>query len=40
LLSAADASVVHKVLPTGHQLSQADVTLARDWIGNVAAEVA
>ena len=38
LLSDAGASVTHKVLPAGHQLSQADVTLARDWIGNVAAE--
>jgi phospholipase/carboxylesterase len=40
LLSQAGASVTHKVLPAGHQLSQADVTLARDWIGNVAAETA
>jgi phospholipase/carboxylesterase len=28
------------VLPAGHHLSQADVTLARDWIGNIAAEAA
>jgi phospholipase/carboxylesterase len=40
LLSQAGAVVTHKVLPAGHQLSQADVSLARDWIGNVAAEVA
>ncbi|WP_407184135.1 alpha/beta hydrolase [Bradyrhizobium centrosematis] len=40
LLSQAGASVTHRVLPAGHQLSQADVTLARDWIGNVAAEAA
>jgi phospholipase/carboxylesterase len=40
LLSQAGAGVTHKILPAGHQLSQADVTLARDWIGNVAAEVA
>lgn len=40
LLSQAGARVTHKVLPAGHQLSQADVTLARDWIGNVAAEAA
>ncbi|SEM48158.1 alpha/beta hydrolase [Bradyrhizobium sp. OK095] len=40
LLSQAGASVTHKVLPAGHQLSQADVTLARNWIGNVAAEAA
>lgn len=40
LLSQAGASVTHKVLPAGHQLSQADVTLARDWIGNVDAKAA
>jgi phospholipase/carboxylesterase len=40
LLSQAGAGVTHKVLPAGHQLSQADVTLARDWIGNIAAEAA
>ncbi|CUT10370.1 Carboxylesterase EC 3111 [Bradyrhizobium sp.] len=39
LLSEAGARVEHKVLPAGHQLSQADVTLARDWIGKFAAEV-
>src|SRR4051812_26562567 len=36
LLSEAGARLKHKVLPAGHQLSQADVTLAHDWIGNVA----
>ncbi|KYK43305.1 alpha/beta hydrolase [Bradyrhizobium sp. 191] len=40
LLSEAGARVTHKVLPAGHQLSQADLSLARDWIGNVAAEAA
>ena len=40
LLSEAGARVAHKVLPAGHQLSQADLTLARDWIGKCAAEVA
>ncbi|MEZ2145214.1 alpha/beta hydrolase [Bradyrhizobium sp. DN5] len=40
LLSQAGASVTHKVLPAGHQLSQADVTLARDWIGNIDAKAA
>lgn len=40
LLSEAGASVEHKVLPAGHQLSQADVTLARGWIGNVDAKAA
>jgi len=40
LLSEAGASVEHKVLPAGHQLSQADVTLARGWIGNITAKAA
>ena len=40
LLSEAGARVDHKVLPAGHQLSQADVTLARNWIGSVEAEAA
>jgi len=40
LLSQAAARVTHKVLPAGHQLSQADVTLARDWIGSVNAKAA
>lgn len=40
VLSKAGARVDHKVLPAGHQLSQADVALARDWIGNIGAEVA
>lgn len=40
LLSEADARVEHNVLPAGHQLSQADVTLARNWIGNVNAKAA
>ncbi|TFV41635.1 alpha/beta hydrolase [Bradyrhizobium frederickii] len=40
LLSQAGASVTHRVLPAGHQLSQADVTLARDWIGNLEAKAA
>jgi phospholipase/carboxylesterase len=40
LLSEASARVDHKVLPAGHQLSQADVTLARNWIGSVDAEAA
>lgn len=39
LLSEAGARVTHKILPAGHQLSEADVTLAQDWIG-VAAEAA
>lgn len=40
LLSQAGASVSHNILPAGHQLSQADVTLARNWIGSLAAEAA
>jgi phospholipase/carboxylesterase len=40
LLSDAGARVDHKVLPAGHQLSQADVTLARNWIGVVKKEAA
>ena len=40
LLSEAGARVDHKVLPAGHQLSQADVTLARNWIGNASAKAA
>ncbi|GMO23265.1 MULTISPECIES: alpha/beta hydrolase [unclassified Bradyrhizobium] len=40
LLSQTGASVTHRVLPAGHQLSQADVTLARDWIGSVDAKAA
>jgi phospholipase/carboxylesterase len=40
LLSDAGARVSHRVLKAGHQLSQADVTLARDWISNIAAEAA
>jgi len=31
-LSQAGAEVTHRTLPTGHQLSQADVNLARDWL--------
>jgi phospholipase/carboxylesterase len=40
LLSDAGAHVDHKVLPAGHQLSQADVTLARNWIGSIEAKAA
>ncbi|UEM24824.1 alpha/beta hydrolase (plasmid) [Skermanella mucosa] len=36
LLGAAGAEVEQKVLPAGHGLSQADVNLARDWIGRLA----
>lgn len=40
LLLDAGARVDHKVLPVGHQLSQADVTLARNWIGSASAKAA
>ena len=39
MLADAGAKVVHKTLPAGHQLSQADVRLARDWIASVDAQV-
>ncbi len=32
MLSTAGAKVDHRILPVGHQLSQADLTLARTWI--------
>jgi phospholipase/carboxylesterase len=31
-LQAADAAVEHRVIPVGHELSQADVAIARQWI--------
>ncbi|NUR10415.1 MAG: alpha/beta hydrolase [Bradyrhizobium sp.] len=40
LLSEAGARVDHKSLPAGHQLSQTDVSLARNWIGTVEAKAA
>ena len=36
LLGASGAEVEQRVLPAGHGLSQADVNLARDWIGRLA----
>lgn len=39
MLSDAGAKVVHKTLPAGHELSQTDVRLARDWIARVEAQV-
>ena len=32
-LAEAGAVLQHKLLPTGHQLSQADAALAKDWLG-------
>jgi phospholipase/carboxylesterase len=40
LLSDGGANVVHKTVPAGHQLSEADVRLAREWIAGVDAQVA
>jgi phospholipase/carboxylesterase len=31
-LEAAGAAVKHRVLPVGHELSQADVSIAREWL--------
>jgi phospholipase/carboxylesterase len=31
-LTASGAMVTHRTLPVGHELSQADVTLAREWL--------
>jgi phospholipase/carboxylesterase len=31
-LEAAGAAVEHRVLPVGHELSQADVSIAREWL--------
>jgi phospholipase/carboxylesterase len=34
-LGDAGASVTHKTLPAGHELSQADIRTARDWLANI-----
>ncbi len=39
LLEAAGAQVDQRILPGGHELSQADVTLAREWLQAQAARV-
>jgi len=39
-LSDAGADVTHRTLPVGHQLSQADVTLARDWLAGLGQRAA
>ncbi|EWY37830.1 hydrolase [Skermanella stibiiresistens SB22] len=39
-LTAAGAEVDHKILPTGHGLSQADVTIARNWLDRLTAKTA
>ena len=35
ILKGAGASVEHRTLPAGHGLSQADVTIAREWMGTL-----
>ena len=43
LLTERGASVTHRVMPVGHQLSQADLTLARTWMAEqnmISASVA
>ena len=39
MLAKAGADVQHRTLPVGHQLSQADLTIAKEWLGNVEARV-
>jgi phospholipase/carboxylesterase len=39
-LGAAGAAVEHHTLPAGHELSQTDVTLAREWLAKREAEAA
>jgi phospholipase/carboxylesterase len=39
-LSDAGAEVTHRTLPAGHQLSQADVNLVRDWLASRKQPVA
>jgi phospholipase/carboxylesterase len=37
MLTRAGADVTHRVLPVGHQLSQADISLAREWLSRAKA---
>jgi phospholipase/carboxylesterase len=36
-LTEAGANVTHRTLPVGHELSQADVSLARKWLDEQSA---
>jgi len=38
-LQRAGAEVEHRTLPVGHELSQADVTIAREWLANLPSVV-
>lgn len=40
MLSAAGGKVKHRILPAGHQLSQADITLSREWVAEMTHESA
>ena len=37
MLTKAGADVQHRTLPVGHQLSQADLTIAKEWLKGVEA---
>jgi phospholipase/carboxylesterase len=40
MLTKAGADVQHRVLPAGHQLSQTDLTVAREWLTASTSETA
>jgi phospholipase/carboxylesterase len=40
ILTRAGADVTRRVLPVGHQLSQADISVAREWLARVEATAA
>ena len=40
MLSAAGGKVNHRILPAGHQLSQADIALSREWVAEMEHESA
>jgi phospholipase/carboxylesterase len=37
MLANAGADVQHRVLPAGHQLSQSDLTVAREWLTTISS---